>query len=70
MGQVDPTVKQQLNNLDEYKRIKDNNNNLIDTMKCLKNIFYTNKDGGMTFELYSNLELKMKHLCFKMKQHQ
>ena len=69
MGQVDPTVKKQLNSLDQYKLIKDNNN-LIKTMKCLRNICYANKYGGMTFVPYSNLELKMKHLCFRMKHNQ
>ena len=69
MGQVDPSVKQQLNTLDEYKLIK-KYNNLIKTMKCLQNICYANKDGGLTFEPYTNLKLKTKHLNFRMKQHQ
>ena len=69
MGQVDPSVKQQLNTLDEYKMIK-KDNDLIKTMKCLRNICYANKDGGLTFKPYSNLELKTKHLNFRMEQHQ
>ena len=69
MGQVDPSVKEQLNALDEYKLIK-KDNDLIKTMKCLQNICYANKDGALTFEQYSNLELKTKHLNFRMKQHQ
>ena len=69
MGQVDPSVKQQLNTLDEYKLIK-KKNDLIKTMKCLQNICYANKDGGLTFKPYANLELKTKHLNFGMKQHQ
>ena len=46
--QVNPSVMQQLNNLKEYKLIEDNNN-LIKIIKCLCNIFYANKDDGMTF---------------------
>ena len=69
MGQIDPSVKQQLNNLDKYKLIK-KGNDLIKTMKWLHNICYANKDGGLTSKPYSNLEFKMKHLNFRMKQHQ
>ena len=48
LGQADPTIKQQLNSLPEYKQIKQNHD-LISTMKCLQNICYTNKDGGVGF---------------------
>ena len=44
MGQVDSSVKQQLNTLDKYKLIK-KDNDLIKTMQCLQNICYANKDG-------------------------
>ena len=54
LGQVDPAIKQHLNNLPEYEQIKEDHD-LIGTMKCLQNICYTNKDGEVT---YSNIKQK------------
>ena len=66
LGKLDPTIKQQLNSLPEYAQVK-NDQDIIGTIKCLCNICYANKDGGMTFKPYSNMKLKKKNVSLIMK---
>lgn len=37
-------------------------------MKFLRNRCYANKDGGMLYNPYSNINLKKQHLCYTIEQ--